>query len=131
MTRPSFSSEEITSTWPFWYSTPPSAIGRQTKGMSSTEGGGKVRRSGGATSPVALHTAVLSIEGLEPSRKELNIFGLRPPVFACSGVSPQLSQTVSGVDSQKCGNHLWPRPAATTGKPAARAQSTSSQISAG
>ena len=32
--------------------------------------------------------AVLSIEGLDPSRKELNIFGLRPPIFACSGVRP-------------------------------------------
>jgi len=38
--------------------------------------------------PVALQTAVLSMAGFEPSRKELNIFGFRPPVFACSGVSP-------------------------------------------
>ena len=40
-------------------------------------------------------------------------------------------QTVSGVDCAKCGSHLCPRPAATTGKPAARAQSTRSQINAG
>jgi hypothetical protein len=38
--------------------------------------------------PVALHTAVVSIAGFEPSRKELNIFGLRPPTRACSGVRP-------------------------------------------
>ena len=37
---------------------------------------------------VALHTALVSIAGLEPSRKELNIFGLRPPSCACSGVRP-------------------------------------------
>ena len=36
-----------------------------------------------------------------------------------------------GVDSEKCGSHLWPRPAATTGKPQARPQSTRSQIRAG
>src|SRR5229473_8367925 len=40
------------------------------------------------TTAVALHTAVVSRDGFEPSRKELNIFGLRPPTFACSGVSP-------------------------------------------
>ena len=37
---------------------------------------------------VALATAALSIEGLEPSRKLLNILGFRPPRWACSGVKP-------------------------------------------
>jgi hypothetical protein len=46
---------------------------------------------------VALATAVLSIAGLLPSRKLLNIFGFSPPRAACSRVSPQWSQTVSGV----------------------------------
>src|SRR4028118_1062125 len=99
--------------------------------MSSTLAGGYSSPSEGTDSPVALATAVLSIEGLEPSRKLLNIFGFSPPRIACSGVRPQLSQTVSGVDSLKCGSHLWPRPAATTGKPQVRAQSTRSQIRAG
>ena len=88
MTRPSFSSDEITSTWPFRCSTPPSAIGRQTKGMSSTDAGGKVSPSGGATRPVELHTAVLSIDGFEPSRNELNIFGFMRPRSATSRVRP-------------------------------------------
>ena len=42
-----------------------------------------------------------------------------------------MPHTVSGVDSLKCGSHLCPRPAAVTGKPHVRAQSTRSQISAG
>ena len=81
--------------------------------------------------PVAFATAVDSIEGFDPSRKLLNIFGLSPPRSACAGLRPQLSQTVSGVDCAKCGSHLCPRPAATTGKPQVRAQSTRSQIIAG
>ena len=56
--------------------------------MSSTLAGGYIRPYGAGVSPVALHTAVLSMAGFEPSRKELNIFGLSPPTFACSGVSP-------------------------------------------
>ena len=99
--------------------------------MSSTEPGGKASPSSGASSPVALAIAALSIAGFEPSRKALNIFGFRPPSRACSAVSPQKSQTVSGVDSRYCGSHLCPRPAATTGKPQVRAQSTRSQASAG
>jgi hypothetical protein len=86
--RPSASSEEITSTMPLRSSTPPSLIGRVTKGMSSTLAGGYSRPLEGTVRPVALATAVLSIEGLEPSRKLLNIFGFRPPRAACSGVSP-------------------------------------------
>src|SRR5258708_27227190 len=102
-----------------------------TKGKSSTAQGGKARPSGAGVSPVALATAVLSMAGLEPSRKELNIFGVNPPRLACSSFSPQYFQTVSGGDCAKCGSHLWPRPAAVTSKPEVRAQSTSSQISAG
>jgi hypothetical protein len=40
MGRPSGSSEEITSTMPFFSSTPPSLFGRVTRGMSSTLAGG-------------------------------------------------------------------------------------------
>ncbi|MNC88989.1 hypothetical protein D3C83_48730 [compost metagenome] len=86
--RPSFSSEEITSTWPLWCRCPPSATGRITLGISSTLAGGNSNPYGAGVRPVALQTAVLSIAGLEPSRKELNIFGFRPPTFACSGVRP-------------------------------------------
>jgi len=39
--------------------------------------------------PVALDTAVLSMAGLEPSRKELNILGFSPPRLACSSLRPQ------------------------------------------
>jgi hypothetical protein len=56
--------------------------------MSSTLAGGYSRPSDGTASPVALDTAVLSIDGLLPSRKLLNIFGFRPPRSACSGVRP-------------------------------------------
>ena len=50
--------------------------------------GGNSSPQGAGVSPVALQTAVLSMAGFEPSRNELNIFGLRPPTRACSGVSP-------------------------------------------
>jgi hypothetical protein len=40
MLRPSVSSDEITSTMPFFSSTPPSLRGRVTKGMSSMLAGG-------------------------------------------------------------------------------------------
>ena len=102
-----------------------------TNGRSSTAQGGKARPSGAGVRPVALATAVLSMAGLEPSRKELNILGFSPPRLACSSFSPQYFHTVSGVDCAKCGSHLWPRPAAVTSKPEVRAQSTNSQISAG
>ena len=57
-------------------------------GIWSTGPAGYSRPSGAGVRPVALHTAVLSIAGLEPSRKELNIFGFSPPISACSGVRP-------------------------------------------
>jgi hypothetical protein len=56
--------------------------------MSSTLAGGYSRPLLGTARPVALDTAVLSMAGLEPSRKLLNIFGLSPPRAACSGVRP-------------------------------------------
>jgi len=56
--------------------------------MSSTAAGGNASPPGAGVSPVALHTALISSAGFEPSRNELNIFGLRPPIFACSGVRP-------------------------------------------
>jgi hypothetical protein len=74
---------------PLRSSTPPSLRGRVTKGMSSTLAGGYSSPVLGTSSPVALATAVLSIDGLLPSRKLLNIFGFRPPRVACSGVRPQ------------------------------------------
>src|SRR3954465_12647522 len=98
MARPSRSSDEATLTWPLWCRWPPSETGRITNGRSSTEQGGKASPSGAGVRPVALDTVVLSIAGLEPSRKELNILGLRPPRLACSSLSPQYFHTVSGVD---------------------------------
>jgi hypothetical protein len=50
--------------------------------------------------------AALSMAGFNPSRKALNIFGFRPPSFACSAVTPQWSYTASGVDSLYFGSHL-------------------------
>jgi hypothetical protein len=112
MTRPFASSDEITSTMPLRSRTPPSLIGRVTNGMSSTLAGGYSR-------PLLGHRAVRwrwrpavdSIDGFEPSRKLLNIFGLRPPRWAClrreAVVCPQ---TVSGVDSLKCGSHFVAAP---------------------
>src|SRR6201985_3633728 len=120
MARPSISSDDATSTWPLWCRWPPSDFGRITNGRSSTEQGGKARPSGAGVRPVAFDTAVLSIAGLEPSRKLLNILGFRPPRLACSSLRPQYFQTVSGVDCAKCGSHLWPRPAAGTETPEAR-----------
>ena len=73
---------------PFCSSTPPSLRGRISDGISSTLPGGYDSPSLGTASPVALATAVDSIDGLEPSRKLLNIFGLSPPRSACSGVRP-------------------------------------------
>ena len=49
---------------------------------------GGMQPYGAGVSPVALHTAVLSMAGFEPSRNELNILGFRPPTCACSGVRP-------------------------------------------
>ena len=63
-------------------------MGRVTNGMSSTLAGGYSKPLLGTSKPVALATAVLSMEGLEPSKKLLNIFGFKPPRLACSGVSP-------------------------------------------
>ena len=42
-----------------------------------------------------------------------------------------MPQTVSGVEAWYSGRYFVPLPAAITAKPQARAQSTSSQISAG
>ena len=86
--RPLASRLEITSTMPLCSSTPPSLTGRVTNGMSSTLAGGYSRPLLGTASPVALATAVLSMLGLLPSRKLLNIFGFRPPRLACSGLRP-------------------------------------------
>ena len=69
-----------------------------TNGRSSTAQGGKASPSGAGVRPVALATAVLSMAGLEPSRKELNILGFSPPRLACSSFRPQYFHTVSGVD---------------------------------
>jgi hypothetical protein len=54
-------------------------------------------------SPVALHTAVISMPDLVPSMNELNILGFMPPFATTSGASPKLSHTVSGVDWWKVG----------------------------
>ena len=50
-------------------------------------------------SPVALHTAVISMPDFVPSMNELNILGLAPAFFAVSSLHPKYFQTVSGVDS--------------------------------
>ena len=73
---------------PLRSNTPPSLIGRVTYGMSSTLAGGYNNPLLGTPRPVAFATAVLSMAGLEPSKKLLNILGFSPPRSACSGVKP-------------------------------------------
>ena len=80
---------------------------------------------------MALQTAAISIPDLVPSMNELNIFGFAPDLATVSGLQPKWSQTVSGVDAWKLGWYRVPFPAQVTGKPQARAQSTSSQMMAG
>jgi hypothetical protein len=110
---------------------PPSDFGRKTVGKSSIWAGGNDKPFSGGIRLHAWARAVHSIAGFEPSRKELNILGLKLPILACSAVSLQLSQTVSGVDSLNRGNHLCAPPPATTGKPNPGAPSTKSQIKSG
>jgi hypothetical protein len=73
---PARSIEETTSVTPFFSSVPPSLFGLQTSASSKREAGGKPRPFACGTSPVALHTAVISMPDLVPSMNELNIFGL-------------------------------------------------------
>lgn len=68
-----------------------------TCGRSWTAQGGKASPADGASSPVALATAVVSIAGFEPSRKQVNMRGLRPPALASASERPQSFHTVSGV----------------------------------
>ncbi len=54
----------------------PRLFGLHTSASSKREAGGKPRPFVCGTSPVALHTAVISMPDLVPSMNELNIFGL-------------------------------------------------------
>src|SRR3989337_3892014 len=74
--RPSRSSEDTTSVTPFVSSVPPSLLGLHTSASSKRDAGGKASPFVCGTSPVALHTAVISMPDLVPSTNELNIFGL-------------------------------------------------------
>jgi hypothetical protein len=60
--------------------------------------GGKRKPSLCGTSPVALHTAVISIPDLVPSMKLLNIFGLIELRSTMLRYLSRISQTVSGVE---------------------------------
>src|SRR5262245_32868561 len=68
--RPSRSREDSTSTCPLQFRCPPSLLGLQIEGMLVNELGGYSSPSGGAASPVALHTAAHSMAGFDPSRNE-------------------------------------------------------------
>jgi hypothetical protein len=63
-------------------------MGRKTVGKSSTPQGGNARPSSGASSPVALATAAISIADFVPSRNELNILALKSPAATWAGVKP-------------------------------------------
>ncbi len=67
---------------------PPSSRGRSTLGRSSTPQAGKASPSGAGSRPQALATAAISSADLVPSRKELNICGLKSPPATCSSLKP-------------------------------------------
>ena len=95
---PSGVRHETTSTIPFSSNIPPSDIGLIKVGISSIPPAGKINPFEGDNKFAVFAIATLSIDGLEPSRKALNILGFSLPLSACSLVNPQWSQTVSGVD---------------------------------
>ncbi len=67
---------------------PPSARGFSSFGRSYTDAGANDSPSSDTSRPVAFATATISIADFVPSRNELNILGLKPPVAICSGVKP-------------------------------------------
>ena len=83
---------------PAFSSVPPSAFGLQMSASSKRVAGGKCRPSDCGTSPVALHTAVISMPDLVPSTKELNIFGLIDLRSEMFRYLSRMSQTLSGLD---------------------------------
>ena len=76
---------------------PPASFGRSTVDSSKRLAGGKDSPSGWGSRPVALHTAVISMPDLVPSRNELNIFGLIRLRSVMPRYWTRTSQTVSGV----------------------------------
>ena len=96
--RPSRVSEETTSVTPFFSSVPPSDLGLHTSASSKRDDGGKPRPPDCGTSPVALHTAVISIPDLVPSMNELNILGLMWLRSLILRYWSRISHTVSGLD---------------------------------
>ena len=83
---------------PAFSSVPPAAFGLQTSASSKRVAGGKPNPSLCGTSPVALHTAVISIPDLVPSTKLLNIFGLIELRSLIERYLSRMSHTVSGVE---------------------------------
>ena len=77
---------------------PPALFGLQTSASSKRVAGGKPRPSLCGTSPVALHTAVISMPDLVPSTNELNIFGLIDLRSVMLRYLSRMSQTLSGLD---------------------------------
>ena len=96
-------SDDTTSVVPLWLVAPPALTGLRVSARSSREQGGKARPPGCGVSPVALHTAVISIPDFVPSMKELNILGFMRPRSAVSRPTWKCSQTVSGVERWKLG----------------------------
>src|SRR5438034_1303032 len=76
----------------------PAAFGLHTSASSKRDAGGKLKPSLCGTSPVTLHTAVISIADLVPSTKLLNIFGLIEPRSSMCRYLSRMSHTVSGVE---------------------------------
>ena len=107
-------------------SCPPSARGCSTRGRSSTPHGGKREAVAARASARSRWRPPPSRSPLlVPSRNELNICAFMSPARdllrrrSRSGPTPS-----SGVEAWYAGRYLVPLPAATTSKPAARAQST-------
>ena len=80
-------------------SVPPWARGLHTSARSKRLAGGKASPPVCGASPVALHTAVISIADLLPSMKLLNILGLIEARSSMCRYLSRMSHTVSGVDA--------------------------------
>src|SRR5262249_15127680 len=93
------STDETTSVTPVRSSVPPSAHGLHTSASSNRLAGGKASPPLCGASPVALHTAVISIADLLPSMKLLNILGLIEARSSMCRYLSRMPHTVSGVDA--------------------------------
>src|SRR5262249_61528437 len=100
--------DEVPSVTPAFSSVPPAAFGLHMSASSKRVAGGKPNPSLCGTSPVALHTAVISMPDLVPSTKLLNIFGLIEFRSLIDRYLLRMSHTVAGVERGYCGSARRP-----------------------